>query len=368
MEIHLTERAAAEYERISSGAMTPEMASEYLRDGRIQLRTFAESLRDVYPFPDIGRRLTDAFLAFEPESSSEAVAKKVGSWLDGRSRPGHREDVFKIGFALGLNEGDVSHLLGQCTGYGIHYRGAMDVIYTWFLRSGRSYVEAREFYAALPAAGRSSGRGEEPGNVHITFELRNTLMSARTSEELREAYLRNIDLFGRLHLRAYRYFEKYLGLLRRPESGWDGDSAEDYSLDTVMKKYLTLRMPSGRARGGYSVTQKLLKRNWPNATSLKNIRAQREDVPRKLLLLLYVITENVVDGEYSELDEDYLSIGERLRQHWWVLNAILIDCGMPTLDPRNATDWLIMYALTADGNESMSERMSQVIDHLFADM
>ena len=90
MEIHLTERAAAEYERISSGVMTPEMASEYLRDGRIQLRTFAESLRDVYPFPDIGRRLTDAFLAFEPESSSEAVAKKVGSWLDGRSRPGHR--------------------------------------------------------------------------------------------------------------------------------------------------------------------------------------------------------------------------------------------------------------------------------------
>lgn len=68
MEIHLTERAAAEYERISSGAMTPEMASEYLRDGRIQLRTFAESLREVYHFPDIGRRLTDSFLAFEPKA------------------------------------------------------------------------------------------------------------------------------------------------------------------------------------------------------------------------------------------------------------------------------------------------------------
>ena len=48
MEIHLTERAAAEYERISSGAMTPEMASEYLRDGRIQLRTFAESLDTIF--------------------------------------------------------------------------------------------------------------------------------------------------------------------------------------------------------------------------------------------------------------------------------------------------------------------------------
>lgn len=367
MEIHLTERAAAEYERISSGAMTPEMASEYLRDGRIALRTFSESLRDVYPYPDLGLRLTDSFRAYEPESSAEAAAKKVRGWLDGKSRPVRKEDVFKIGFALDLSEGDVSHLLGQCTGYGIHYRDPKDVVYSWFLRNDRGYDEAREFYAGLPPAGRAAEYIESAGGAHITFELRNALMSARSPEELREAYLENIGRFGELHLRAYKYFEKYLGLLTRPE-GWDGDGAKDYSLDTVMEQYLTLHMPSGRSRGGYSVTQKLLKRNWPNATSLKNIRAHREDVPRKLLLLLYVITENVVDGEYSELDEDYLSISERLRQHWWVLNAILIDCGMPTLDPRSATDWLVMYALTADGDESMSERMSRVIDHLFADM
>lgn len=158
--------------------------------------------------------------------------------------------MFKIGFALGLNEGEVSHLLGQCTGYGIHYRDPMDVIYAWFLRSGRSYGEAREFYAALPGGGALRRYTEEHGNVHITFELRNALMSVRSTEELRETYIRNINRFGQLHLRAYRYFEKYLGLLSRPESGWDGDSAEDYSLDTVMKKYLTLRMPSGRAVAG----------------------------------------------------------------------------------------------------------------------
>ena len=43
-------------------------------------------------------------------------------------------------------------------------------------------------------------------------------------------------------------------------------------------------------------------------------------------------------------------------------------CGMPALDPRNATDWLVLYALTAGEEESMSERMAQVIDHLFADI
>ena len=111
--------------------------------------------------------------------------------------------------------------------------------------------------------------------------------------------------------------------------------------------------------------QKLIKRNWPNTTALKNIRAHREDVPRKLLLLLYIITENVTDDQYTELDEDYLSLEERLDDHWWVINAMLTDCGMPVLDPRNAFDWLVLYALTATGDQSMSERMEQVIQALY---
>ena len=69
MEIQLTERAAAEYEYISSGAMTPEMASEYLSDGRIALRSFAETLREHYPHPDLRERLTNAFRAYEPEAT-----------------------------------------------------------------------------------------------------------------------------------------------------------------------------------------------------------------------------------------------------------------------------------------------------------
>ena len=131
-----------------------------------------------------------------------------------------------------------------------------------------------------------------------------------------------------------------------------------------MEEYLSMQMPSGKDRSGYSVCQKLIKRNWPNTTALKNIRAGREDVPRKLLLLLYVITENVVDEEYSEFDEDYFDLADRLEDHWWVLNAILNDCGMATLDPRNATDWLVLYALTAT-DEAMSERMEQVIEAMF---
>ena len=51
-------------------------------------------------------------------------------------------------------------------------------------------------------------------------------------------------------------------------------------------------MPAARSRSSYTLIQKLIKQNWPNATALKNIRNHQEDVPRKLLMLLYVVTEN----------------------------------------------------------------------------
>ena len=86
-------------------------------------------------------------------------------------------------------------------------------------------------------------------------------------------------------------------------------------------------MPSTRNREGFTVIQKILKHNWPNATVLKNIRLRKEDVPRKLLLLLYVVTENALDDEYDEMYEDYIAPDERLEDHWWMLNAILSDCG-----------------------------------------
>ncbi|MCD8146724.1 MAG: hypothetical protein LUD84_05520 [Clostridiales bacterium] len=367
LEIHLTTRAAAEYDYLSSGAMTPEMAANYLQGGCIELRTFSEILRDQYPYPDIRARLTAFFQACETNTATASVARKVQNWLNGRNQPTSREDVFRIAFALDLSEGQASLLLGQCTEYGIHYRDPKDVIYAWFLRNDGSYEEAHTFYQSLPPVPRLKDYPQADG-VRITRELQSVFFTIHTQENLRRAYLDNIDKFGQLHVRAYHYFEKYMKQLTHPDNGWGGADEQDYSIEKVMEQYLSLHMPSGRNRTRYSVTQKLLKRNWPNATSLKNILAHREDVPRKLLLILYIVTENAVDGEYCELDEDYLSLQDRLEDHWWVLNAILTDCGMPTLDPRNATDWLVLYALTAREDESMSERMTQVIDHLFADI
>jgi len=128
---------------------------------------------------------------------------------------------------------------------------------------------------------------------------------------------------------------------------------------------------SQKKRENYSLVQRLIKQNWPNATALKNIRSHKEDVPRKLLLLLYVITEDstVVSGGLLEVPETELTMQERIEEHWWTLNAMLADCGMALLDPRNINDWLILYAIGAAGEEeSMSERLEQVIALMYQDL
>lgn len=361
----LTKGSEKEFNLLSTGQMTPAMAAAYLREGRVLARDFWQTLEQLYARPDLLTRLTAALREYEPEAEEASLARKVRNWAAGRNRPSKREEVFRVAFALGLGEPETSLLLGLCSDYGIHYRDGREVVYAWFLRNRRSYREAMAFYKSLPPVPRLEKAGGLP--PHATYEMQNRFLRVQTEEDLRQCYCSNLKNMGVLHSRAYFYFDKYLKQLIRPSPLWDSGAEADYSVETVMEKYLSLHMPSGRDRRQYSIVQKLIKRDWPNATALKNIRLRQADVPRKLILLLYVITENVVDGFYHEMDEDYISTQERLEDHWWTLNAILADCGMPSLDLRNAMDWLVVYAVTAR-DEPMSERLEQVIEEIFADI
>lgn len=365
MEIELKTLSADEYRRICSGRMTPAMAAAYLRSGQLKLRSFGSILQEMCPGTDLQSRLTAAFLADSPGSNAESVGRKIRNWLSDQNMPGSRETIFHIAFALSLSEAQTNYLLGVCTDYGIHYREGRDLVYAWFLRRGGSYREARDFFSTLPPVPHMTQVPDNP-NSHLTHELQNDVLRIQTPQELYAYLISHWDRLGILHLRAFSYFQRYLNQLIRPTSSLDGIAEPDYSIETVMEQYFSLRVPSGKKRSGYTVVQKLIKQNWPNATSLKNIRNQKEDVSRKLILLLYVITENVLGSDYLELDEDYICLEERVEDHWWTLNAILSDCGMPRLDPRNPTDWLVLYAIAAD-DEPMSERLEKVIECIFED-
>ncbi len=363
MKIELPADFAPEQETLLSGRMTPAMAAEYLKEEHIVLRNFSEVLGKLYPHGDLQSKLTAAFAEFHPELLPESASRRVRNWLGGKNHPVNREDIFLIAFTLGLSEQQTDQLLGFCTDYGIHYRNGRDVVYAWFLRAGRSYREALDFFHSLPPIPHQADLPES-NLSHLTLEIRNAFLPIKDEDSLRKCYEEKLRDFGALHMRAYRYFERYLHTLIHP----DGDERErDYSLETVMQTYLALSMPSGKKRKNYSLVQRLIKQGWPNTTLLKNIRTHKEDVSRKLLILLYVVTENSFDESAGDYDEEP-SLQSQVEDHWWTLNAILTDCGMPALDLRNAWDWLALYALTAGPEESMSERMQQVIESIFADL
>ena len=431
MAVQLTQGSAVEYENILYGNMSPKMAADYLREERISIRSFSDTLKRMYPHPDIIQRLKN-FYRDNPlegaEGKSSSMNRKIQNWVYGRNLPTNREDYFRIAFALALTEAQLNFLLGMCTDYAVQYRDGREVVLSWFLRNEHSYREAENFLSSLPqiwncqngnvlcseaaedgtntpagkagnvSAASLSGMKSDHLNTHahrssllptgrdprsrdygytgrgfteasrITHEIRNEFQMVRDTEELRSCYIRNLDRFGQMHLRSYYYFRQYLKQLVQPLSVF-GEDELDYSIETVMDTYLTLHMPHGKNRRNYSLVQKLIKQNWPNTTSIRSILSQTEDVPRKLLLLLYVVTENSdVRSGYRELDEDYVSLEEKVEDHWWTLNALLTECGMATLDLRNAFDWLIMYSISTDGEESMSERLEKVINELFMDV
>lgn len=366
MPVELTRLSAAEYENIVYGNMTPAMAAEYLRNGQVIMRSFSDTLKEMYPAPDLAKRLTDFFVMATPDASSQSVSKKIHNWTAGKNRPACRDDIFRIAFALHLTEQQLNYLLCLCTDYCIQYRDNREVILAWFLRNEYSYQSAMEFYDSLPPI-KELHLARTKRTSRLTHEMQAQFQLVRTLEDLRDCYHKNLHHFGAMHLRAYYYFDKFLNQLIHPSPCWDDNREPDYSLEAVMQTYLSLNVPSGRKRADYSVIQKLLKQNWPNATSIKNIRNHKEDVPRKLLLLLYVVTENETSDPdfYRELDEEYTPLEERVEYHWWTINAMLEDCGMACLDPRNAADWLILYAISCNTDESMSERLEQVIAHVF---
>ena len=367
MMMELTTASAQEYGKIRAGSMTPAMAGEYLREGRLQIRTFSEVLRRFYPAADLQARLTAALTADNPSAAPASVSKNVRNWLSGRNTPSSRTEIFHIAFALSLTESEADYLLAFCTDCGIHSREGRDAVYAWFLRSGRSFREAEAFYATLPPAPRLTRLSpDDSTGEQITLQLRQAFAQVQTEEELRACYLGSLERFGELHLQAYHYFTRFMKKLMQPDAAWNGEKEAAYTLDQVMKKYLTLHMPCRKRRKAYSLTKRLIRAGWPSTTHLYDIYHRREDVSRKLLLLLYVVTENLVDEEYCEMHETYITMQERLDDHWYCLNAILADCGMALLDPRQPFDWLVLYALSAD-NEPMSARMEQTIDALFAD-
>ncbi len=96
------------------------------------------------------------------------------------------------------------------------------------------------------------------------------------------------------------------------------------------------------------------------------MRNRKEDVSRKVMILLYLITEAVDEAAEDEDDYYFEDLEEDpdilLETRIEKMNLFLETCGMNLLDPGNAFDYLALYAMRT---EDVGSQMAQVLDVLF---
>ena len=129
--------------------------------------------------------------------------------------------------------------------------------------------------------------------------------------------------------------------------------------------YLSMNVPKGKNVARYSDIQRMVKKYWPGPRSIKAMKSRSEDVNRKTLLLLYIVTGGSLNSQYDELDESYISPRQFLEEHCRRVNEMLRQCGMCRIDPRNAFDYLVLYCLRPENELFMSDRMSALAAELF---
>lgn len=351
----LTEISARQWQYVTQENLSAREAVAFLRSG-MQVRSFRDVLRQVCGTDQVEQQLTLALCQLS-DAQPDSVRRKVWNWMNGRTLPTEREEVLRICFALELPLEQADRMLTLLTDQGIHYRNLWEVVCAYCLRQGLPYGEAKRLMEQL----RPSGSRER--GYPATQAIRQDFQSVRGEEDLFSFVARHRESLGTHHNTAYRYFCTMLALL----TGEALEGEQTYSMEYVADEYLRLNVPKEKKTGRYTDVQKLVKKNWPSPRSIKAMKSRAEDVDRKTLLLLYLVTEGTWGDEYDELDEAYIQPEEILVAHCRRMNKMLMECGMRRIDPRSVFDYLLLYCLLPEDDMAMSQRMSALAAELFAE-
>ena len=352
-----TEISARQLDFVTRENLTPREAVAFLRMG-MQLRTFRDILRQVCGTVDVEKQLVQGLIQQDLTQQQDSVRRKVRNWMNGKSLPTEREDVFRICFALKLDMQQSEKMLTLLTEQGIHFRNIREMIYAYCLRYGLSYQYACNLVLQM-ASNRENGKNQQP----VTQVIRHEFQNIRAEEDLLSFILRHRDNLGTTHNTAYSYFCKMLDLL----TGESMEGEEKYAMEYVADHYLRLNVPQEKSTARYNDIQKMVKKYWPGKRSIKAMKSRGEDVTRKTLLLMYLVTGGVWDGEYDELDESYIQPKEFMEGHCRRMNQMLIQCGMGVIDPRNVFDYLVLFCLRPEDQQFMSDRMAELAAEIFRD-
>lgn len=367
----MTEISGFNYSHITGGAATPEELVAFLQHGALY-RDFKTTLERLGLEGDLRTSLIEGLTTITGDPR-DATGRKVRNWLNGKNTPQNREQLFQIAFALKLTEAQASSLLTSAAECGIHYRDPKELVYAYALRTGKRYQDAQALLRRAEEIYRASHTlpRRDAAPVRFTRTLRDEFAVVDNDKALLEFFYEFGGDLGELHETAWREFVALYETLRQPDAGFDIDSqdkheihSETYSVERIVDTYLRMHVPLEKKTTNYTYLQKVLKKNWPNASSIQRMRARKQDVDRKTMILLYLITEEFdCEGEVDLWEDE--DADTRMETRLLRMNLFLERCGMNRLDPASPFDCLVIYAMRTMEDQSAGEKFEQTLHQLF---
>ena len=352
MSNDLSDLSQKEFDHISDTDMESADVVEYFYNG-LKVRKFADVLQKFAAgktMEEIKELLEDKLYEFSPESERDSVRRKIRNWFsDDPMEPDDKKTLVQICFALGLNEDKTRRFMKFTQESGFHMRDPQDAAFLYCLRKGKNYREAEIFAGKFPMP---SMNADKNGKTIHTEIIAKAFENVSGDEEFKQFYNENLENFGRLHNTAHNRLQDMIEQLKK-----DG-----YSLEEIVNDRLRGEVRLDKKTSGYDAIQKSVRAFWPNLTEMKNMLNRKKSVTRKVLLLLYVKMDGVVQFSDNENDRPC----EKWMEHVTRVNLMLDRCGLAYLDPRNPFDWLVLYSLKADGEEGaeMLDQLKDVVKRL----
>ena len=407
MKPEMTAISRGLYNAAKSDILTIQDAVEYLeREARI--RTLYEKLEKFSHGKDLRKTLVRGLLENDPKRKKDAVERRVRGWLsiDNPVRTIKRQDAIEVCFILGLSIEEADGLVAMVSEESLHYRNPDEIVYIFALQHGMSYREAQELNAQMKET-LSKVRERKPSEDSLTPLIREEVSCLQTKKELADYLEHAVDRLGRCHNNAYGIFMERIKILENPSQDEKLTAAEvigkeHLTVRSVLREYmyegnvLYAKELAGKKRGEnkksdnkksipfsgeekfvFTTVKENVAANWPDEATLSKMKTRKTDVTRKVLILLFLATDQGSDeseemqdgkdmGEETDgtLYQDRETVFEDLYSR---LNDMLLLCGFSPLDPRSPFDWLILYSICVEDMWGVDARMRGIFRAMFGE-
>lgn len=357
-------------------AMTHLREDAYVRPIRETLARYAKKPQDN--IKGLQTFLVEALMGQSPEGTpKESVERKVRMWMKDGTQSMSKSGAIQTSFALGLSVEETNGFLQRTCGEGFHSRDPEEIIFLYALKEGLSYPESLALQGEMKRKGLLTQEKHEKyaEDRVLTGIVRKNLDALEDAAGLEEFLREYQGRLGSFHNTAYEVFRDYIDLLTGAEID-DGLEAESrLSVREVTDVYLHEKLVPRIRRAAkndteteslvLSALQRDIRQNWPDEVALSRMINRKADISRKALILLFLATDGGT-GEGEEAEEEREE-EETFADAYSRMNGMLVNCGFAPLDPRCAFDWMVLYCMCVDAEDTLliDGRIHRFLEEVF---